>query len=71
MEDGYALADKSLRASLRRRYPALMKRCDARRVFLRSVLGFEVGDEVLPLSNMAGLMPVYYLEPQRVPVLAP
>jgi len=69
MEDGYALADAALQGELRREFPETMRRCEARRHFLRTVIGFEVADEVLPLSNLAGIMPVYYLDACGVPVL--
>ncbi len=60
MEDGYALADSALRAKL----PAgLLERAGRRRRFLAS-LGIEVPEEVLPLSNLAGIMPLWMLRPR-------
>lgn len=66
MEDGYLLAGAALQAELRRRFPALMQRCEARREFLRGVLGLPVNDEVLPLGNFCGIVPPFLLRPQAV-----
>jgi Xaa-Pro aminopeptidase len=63
MEDGYALADASLRAQL----PAdLLERAARRRAFMAETLGIELSDDVLPLSNLAGMMPLWMLRPQVV-----
>jgi hypothetical protein len=66
MEDGYLLANAALRARLD---PALVRRCEARRAFMRATLGLPVHDDVLPLSNLAGIMPVYMLRPGLAPAL--
>jgi hypothetical protein len=66
MEDGYLLANASLRARLD---PALVSRCEARRAFMRGTLGLPVHDDVLPLSNLAGIMPVYMLRSALIPTL--
>lgn len=55
MEDGVVVADSTLRQRLRKRYPALYRRCVARRTFMREVLGYELSDDVLPLSNIPGV----------------
>jgi Xaa-Pro aminopeptidase len=63
LEDGYALAD----ASLRSRLPAgLRERAARRRNFLAEVLGIELSEDVLPLSNLAGIMPLWMLAPGKV-----
>ena len=66
LEDSYALADAGLRLELERRYPACLKRCQARRRFMMETLGFELSEEVLPLSNMCGIAPPFYLRPERI-----
>jgi Xaa-Pro aminopeptidase len=66
MEDGFAIADEALRTELTERFPDLMARCQARRTFMCGQLGFELAEEVLPLSNTSGLVPPYLLAPQRV-----
>ncbi len=70
MEDGYLIADADLQAQLRALSPGLMDRCVARREFLRNSLGIPAGDEVLPLSNMAGMVPPFLLAPERLLTLA-
>lgn len=60
MEDGYALADGSLRTQL----PAgLLERAARRRAFLSDRLGIDLSEDVLPLSNLAGIMPLWMLRP--------
>lgn len=66
MEDGYAVADAALREEISDRFPACAARCEARRAFLRDTLGIPVSDDVLPLSNMSGLVPPYLLKPRLV-----
>jgi hypothetical protein len=66
MEDTFVLADGELRGELGREFPDCLRRCEARREFMTGVLGFEMGDEVLPLSNMAGVVSPYLLAPNRV-----
>ncbi|MBL0159382.1 MAG: M24 family metallopeptidase [Bryobacterales bacterium] len=63
MEDGYVLADSSLQAQLP---PALLARCHARRHFMRHTLGLPVHDDVLPLSNLSGIVPPYLLQSRRI-----
>ncbi|MHB9032047.1 MAG: aminopeptidase P family N-terminal domain-containing protein [Anaerolineae bacterium] len=66
MEDGYVLADANLQTELKTRYPACYARCLARREFMRSVLGLPVHEDVLPLSNIAGIVPPYFLAPNTL-----
>ncbi|QOY89339.1 M24 family metallopeptidase [Paludibaculum fermentans] len=63
MEDGYLMADAALQAQLE---PALLDRCRARRDFMRTKLGLPVHDDVLPLSNLCGIVPPYLLAPHQV-----
>ena len=69
MEDTFVLADADLRTELERDYPECLARCVARREFMRGVLGFEVPDEVIPLSNLPGVISPYLLAPERVAAL--
>lgn len=55
MEEGIVIADNSLRGAVRKNYPDVYERCMERRQFMES-LGFELPEEVLPLSNMAGII---------------
>ncbi len=63
MEDGYVLADGALQARLASQYPGLHARCLSRRGFMRSTLGLPVHDDVLPLSNLCGVVAPFLLRP--------
>ncbi|MFM7047873.1 MAG: aminopeptidase P family N-terminal domain-containing protein [Actinomycetota bacterium] len=59
LEDGVALADDDLRATLREIDPALMKRVARRRDYMINVLGYELDDCVLPLGDTSGWLAPY------------
>lgn len=61
-EDGVVLADARLRRQLAQDFPDLWKRVQARRAFMCDVLGINLDDSVLPLSNTAGWLPPWALE---------
>jgi Xaa-Pro aminopeptidase len=71
MEDGIVIADSQLRTDLRDSFPACYERCQQRRSFMTNVLGFELPDEVLPLSNTCGIVPPFFLRPNSVLALEP
>jgi hypothetical protein len=52
IEDGIALADAELRAAFAQGYPEAWGRIQARRAFMRDVLGIQLKPEVLPFSNI-------------------
>ena len=64
IEDGVALADEKARADLAARYPDLWQRIGRRRAFLADTLGIRLKPEVLPMSNLAGYLPPYWLSPE-------
>jgi hypothetical protein len=66
MEEGLVLADGDLRRDLAAHVPDLLARCQARRRFMVDVLGFELSESVLPLSNIPGLVPPFLLQPRQV-----
>jgi len=66
MEDGLVIADAELRGDIKAKYPDCYERCVARRKFVREVLGVELGDEVLPLSNIMTIVPPFLLRPELV-----
>ena len=66
MEDGYALADASLRQELSEAFPLAWARINARRTFMQNVLGIQLADCVLPLSNMGGIIAPFGLSPNQV-----
>jgi hypothetical protein len=63
IEDGVALADEAARDDLAARYPALWQRVTTRRQFMAEVLGIRLRPDVLPLSDLAGYLPPYWLAP--------
>jgi Xaa-Pro aminopeptidase len=63
IEDGVALADGAARAELAARYPQAWDRICRRREFMAGQLGIRLKPEVLPLSNLAGYLPPYWLAP--------
>ena len=65
IEDGLALADESLRGDFARAYPEAWDRIQARRRFMRAVLGIELHPDVLPFSNLAAHLTPYLLRPDR------
>jgi Xaa-Pro aminopeptidase len=66
MEDGVVLADKELRKQLQHAYPDCYARCQKRRKFMTEVLGIELPEEVLPLSNIPAIVPPFFLAPNEV-----
>jgi Xaa-Pro aminopeptidase len=66
MEDGIAIADRGLRAELKESAPDCYERCQKRRSFMSDVLGIELPDEVLPLSNTCAIVPPFFLKPNTV-----
>ncbi len=66
MEDGIVIADGELRAKLRASAPDCYERCQKRRSFMRDVLGIELPEEVLPLSNTCAIVPPFFLAPNVV-----
>ena len=66
MEDGVVIADAELRKALATRHPACYARCQARRAFMQDVLGIPLPDDVLPLSNIPGIVPPFFLAPNLV-----
>ncbi|HEX4897802.1 MAG TPA: hypothetical protein VFV53_05525 [Candidatus Limnocylindrales bacterium] len=70
IEDGVALADAGLRATLAGAYPELWARVTARRAFMRDALGIELHPDVLPLSNIPAYLPPFLLRPGLAMTLA-
>ncbi len=70
IEDGLALADETLRASLAERYPGAWSRIQARRRFMADGLGIDLHPDVLPFSNIPAYLSPFLLRPDRVMTLA-
>jgi hypothetical protein len=60
-EDTVAIADAALRGELEATHPALWSRIRARQEYMRSRLGIQLGDEVLPLSCTAAYFRPFWL----------
>ena len=65
MEDGFVLANEALREELRHLDTPMMNRCEVRRQLMER-LGYEVHPDILPLSNIAGVLFPFLLEPTVV-----
>jgi Xaa-Pro aminopeptidase len=63
IEDGVVLADEAARDELAARYPGLWQRVTTRRQFMAEVLGIRLRPEVLPMSDLAGYLPPFWLSP--------
>ena len=71
IEDGYCLADETLRAEIAAKFPALAQRVAARRAFMQDALGITLSPDVLPLSNAPAYLPPFLLRPFRVMTAVP
>ncbi len=65
-EDPVTFADAALRAELAERHPACAARIEARRRFMRDVLGVAVKPSILPLSSTQLALPPFWLTPGKV-----
>ena len=66
MEDGYVIADADLRDDLAARYPAVAARCAKRAEFMKTVIGLDVPDTLLPLADTCGIVAPYLFDPTQV-----
>lgn len=71
MEDGIVIADAQLQADLKAQYPETYARCMARRQFMIDVLGLNLPDEILPLSNIPAIVPPFFLNHKKILTLKP
>ncbi|MDG1709452.1 MAG: M24 family metallopeptidase [Emcibacteraceae bacterium] len=66
MEDGIVIADECLRNALNEKYPECYERCQKRRSFMIDVLGIDLPEEILPLSNAPAIVTPWFLNPKQV-----
>ena len=66
MEDGYIIADAKLRSVLTSQYPELMDRVGKRRAFMRTTLGLDVPESLLPMADTCGIVAPYLFDPGQV-----
>jgi Xaa-Pro aminopeptidase len=71
MEDGVIIADVDLQNSLKELYTDVYERCMQRRRFMIEELGFSLPHEILPLSNIPGIVPPFFLNYKQVLSLNP
>lgn len=71
IEDGIALADRSLREELAAAYPAAWARIQTRRRFMSEALGIDLHPDVLPFSNIPAYLSPFLLRPDQVMTVAP
>ncbi|HPF45847.1 MAG: hypothetical protein R3D86_12735 [Emcibacteraceae bacterium] len=69
MEDGIVIADAELRAKLKIIHPECYDRCMKRRDFMINTLGFDLPEEILPLSNIPAIVPPWFLKPEHILIL--
>ena len=65
-EDGYVLADETLRMELAQQYPQVWERICKRRRYIQDVIGLHIGEDLLPMSNTCGVYFPFYLDNTRV-----
>lgn len=63
IEDGVALADRSLRDRFARSYPGAWGRIEERREFMIETLGIDLHPDVLPFSNIPAYLAPFLLSP--------
>jgi Xaa-Pro aminopeptidase len=64
-ESGILLADRELRREIASQYPKVWSRVQARRQYMSSQLGIELGEEVLPTSSATAYLRPYLLDKER------
>ena len=65
-EDGLIVAGEGLREAVRKEYPQTWERITARREKLRTVIGMDICDDILPLSNMNAVMFPFMLNLEQI-----
>ena len=66
VEDGVLLADAALQTRMEELAPACMRRIRARQAFMRETLGIALRDEVLPTSDLCGMLHPFLATPNTV-----
>lgn len=60
-EEPIALADKSLRTELSQQYPDVWERIETRRTYIKEVIGIQLSDDILPLSDTVAFYTPFFL----------
>jgi hypothetical protein len=65
-EDAVTFADQSLRAELKERHPLVWDRIERRRDFMRRVIGVDLKESILPMSNTPLWLPPFWLVSDQI-----
>lgn len=65
-EDAIAIADADLRAELAAKHPEAWARINARRDFMRDIVGVDLKESILPLSNIPLCLPPLWLAADKI-----
>ncbi|MBT2732293.1 M24 family metallopeptidase [Carnobacterium sp. ISL-102] len=60
-EEPIALADKTLRTELSQQYPEVWERIETRRTYIKEVIGIQLSDDILPLSDTVAFYTPFFL----------
>ncbi len=66
VEDGIVIADSTLRNLIEKEYPQSHQRITKRRAFLKNVLHIDLKEEILPLSDIQGMLFPYAADMGKV-----
>jgi hypothetical protein len=66
VEDTVVIADKALQNKLKDNYPNVFKRIEIRQKMMKTLLGINIDDSVLPLSNIQAVFQPFLLNPSYV-----
>ncbi|MBB3966084.1 M24 family metallopeptidase [Rhizobium metallidurans] len=65
-EDAVTFADETLRSELKQLYPEAYARIEARRAFMKDILGVELKPSILPISNTPLCLPPFWLASDKL-----
>ncbi len=69
-EDTVAIGDAVLRAEIQAKFPEMWQRIGVRRRLMSDILGLQLAEEILPLSDGAAYLPPFWLAPELVCTVA-
>jgi hypothetical protein len=70
MEDGFVVADESMRAQIASGSPQIEKRFTRRRAYLKDALGIRISEDLLPMSDLAGFYTPFLMESNKAFVVS-
>ena len=66
VEDGIVIADEALRSDIKKAAPRCYERIQRRRKFMTDTLNIKIADEVLPLSDIQGMLFVFMADSKTI-----